>query len=160
MLRTQVPLRRFVRPALACALASIACIAAAQQQPASQPSGTMANFTGGVSSLPATDIRAVRFQYDAGARSYWHTHDGVQILSLERGRGRMQIQGQAIQELVPNQPVLLPAGTPHWHGAAPNEGLTQIAVNVGSLKWMAAVTDEEYLGSATAQQPRPSVPVN
>ena len=70
----------------------------------------------------------------------------VQVLVLERGRGRMQIQGQAIQELLPNQPVLLPAGVPHWHGAAPNEGLTQIAVNVGSLKWMAAVTDDEYLG--------------
>jgi quercetin dioxygenase-like cupin family protein len=132
---------------LVCLLASIAMIASAQQQPAVPTGGTMANFTGGVRSLDAADVRAVRFQYDAGARSYWHTHDGAQVLVLERGRGRMQIQGQAIEELLPNQPVLLPAGIPHWHGAAPNEGLTQIAVNVGSLKWMAAVTDDEYLGS-------------
>ena len=139
--------RRYDRLVLACLLASTAWIAAsAQQTAAPQTPGTMANFTGGVRSLDAADVRAVRFQYEAGARSYWHTHDGVQILALERGRGRMQIQGQPIQELVPNQPVLLPAGVAHWHGAAPNEGLTQIAVNVGGLKWMGAVSDDEYLG--------------
>ena len=137
--------RRYDRLVLVCLLASIAMIASAQQ-PAAPAGGTMANFTGGVRSLDAADVRAVRFQYDAGARSYWHAHDGVQVLVLERGRGRMQIQGQAVQELLPNQPVLLPAGVPHWHGAAPNEGLTQIAVNVGGLKWMAAVTEDEYFG--------------
>ena len=119
--------------------------AASAQQPAA-PGGTMANFTGGVRSVESPDVRASRFQYDAGARSYWHAHEGIQLLLPERGRGRVQIQGQTMQEMLVNQPVFLPAGVPHWHGAAPTEGLTQIAVNVGGVKWMGPVSDQEYLG--------------
>jgi quercetin dioxygenase-like cupin family protein len=115
------------------------------QQPA-RPAAVQANFTGTVRSLDAADVRAVRFEYDAGARSYWHVHDGSQILLLEKGRGRMQLQGQRMQDLLVGQPVVLPGGVPHWHGAAPDQGLTQIAVNVGGVKWMSAVTDQEYQG--------------
>ena len=49
----------------------------------------MPNFTGGVKSLDAKDLRTVRFQYEPGARSYWHVHDGIQVLMIEKGRGRM-----------------------------------------------------------------------
>jgi quercetin dioxygenase-like cupin family protein len=41
--------------------------------------------------------------------------------------------------------VYFPAGVPHWHGAAPDQGLTQLALNVGGVKWMNPVTDQEYL---------------
>jgi quercetin dioxygenase-like cupin family protein len=124
-------------------LASAQQPAPPQRQP---PTPVTANFTGSVRSLDASDVRSSRFQYDAGARSYWHAHEGVQVLLLEQGRGRMQIQGQKMQEMVPGQPVVFPAGIPHWHGAAPDQGLTQIAVNVGTAKFSGPVSDEEYLG--------------
>ena len=122
-------------------------VAAPQQKPAAPAAagGVQANFTGAVRSVDASNVRAVRFQYDAGARSYWHSHEGSQVLLLEQGRGRMQIQGQRVQELVVGQPVVLPGGVAHWHGAAPDQGLTQIAVNVGGVKWGNAVSDQEYL---------------
>lgn len=122
---------------------SLCIIASAQQQ------GTpvQSNFTGSVRSLDASNLRAVRFQYDAGARSYWHVHDGAQILLLEQGRGRMQVQGQPAQELVAGQPMVLPGGVAHWHGAAPDQGLTQISVSVGGVKWMQAVMEQEYLAA-------------
>jgi quercetin dioxygenase-like cupin family protein len=107
-------------------------------------SGQQANFTGAVKNVDAADIRTVRFQYDAGARSYWHTHEGSQILILEKGRGRVQEQGKPVREMLPNQPVFLLGGVAHWHGAAPDEGLTQIAVNLGGVKWGPPVTDQEY----------------
>ena len=110
-------------------------------------SGQQANFTGAVKNVDAADIRTVRFQYEAGARSYWHTHEGSQILILEKGRGRVQEQGKPLREMLPNQPVFLAAGVAHWHGAAPDEGLTQIAVNIGGVKWGQAVTDQEYKAS-------------
>src|SRR5262245_726326 len=129
-------------------LVSAGWIASAQQSPQTPrpPTPVTANFTGSVRSLDAADVRSVRFQYDAGARSYWHAHEGAQVLLLERGRGRMQIQGQKIQEMRPGQPVFFPAGVPHWHGAAPDEGLTQIAVNVGGARFTGPVSDDEYLG--------------
>lgn len=140
---------RHARLVVALVVASAGWMAAAQQQPAQAPrppTPVTANFTGAVSSLDASDVRAVRFQYEAGARSYWHTHEGSQVLLLERGRGRMQIQGQKMQEMIPGQPVYFPAKVPHWHGAAQDQGLTQIAVNVGGATFMGPVSDEEYQG--------------
>jgi quercetin dioxygenase-like cupin family protein len=104
----------------------------------------MANFTGGVKSLEAADLRTVRFQYEPGARSYWHVHDGIQILMIEKGRGRFQQQGKPVREMLPGQPVFLEPGVPHWHGAAPDEGLTWISTSIGGVKWMQEVADKEY----------------
>lgn len=134
---------------LAIGLASLAWVVSAQQPPAgraTQPPGAMANFTGGVRSLESTDVRASRFQYDAGARSYWHSHSGVQLLLPEQGKGRVQIRGQKMQDMIVGQPVALPAGVLHWHGAAPDQGMTQIAVNVGGVTWGDPVSDDEYFG--------------
>jgi quercetin dioxygenase-like cupin family protein len=134
---------------LALFLVSLCWVASAQQrsaEPRRAPAIVTANFTGTVRSLDASDVRSVRFQYEPGARSYWHSHEGAQVLLLEEGRGRAQVQGQPLQELVPGRPVFLPAGVPHWHGAAPNQGLTQIAVNVGGATFTRPVTDDEYAG--------------
>jgi quercetin dioxygenase-like cupin family protein len=115
-----------------------------------QPPGQMPNFTGSVGSLDASDVRGVRFKYEAGARSYWHVHDGPLVLMIEQGRGRYQIKGQPVREFGPNEPIVLPANQPHWHGAAPKEGLTWLALAVGrGVKWMEPVTDDEYLGKST-----------
>jgi 4-carboxymuconolactone decarboxylase len=112
-----------------------------------QAPGQMANFTGSVSSLDAADVRGVRFKYDAGARSYWHTHDGPLVLLIEQGRGRYQIKGQPIREFGPNEPIALPPNVPHWHGASSKEGLTWVAMSVGrKVTWGEPVTDDEYLG--------------
>jgi quercetin dioxygenase-like cupin family protein len=116
----------------------------AAQQPATPgPS----NFTGKVTSLDASDLRGIRFRYEAGARSHWHVHDGALVVLVEQGRGRIQLQGKPIQEIVPGQAVLMPAGVPHWHGAAPDQDLTWVALNIGrDTKWMGPVSDQEYLG--------------
>ena len=112
-------------------------------------SAQMANFTGAVKSLDAADLRTVRFQYEAGARSYWHVHDGIQVLLIEKGLGRFQLQGKPVQGMLPGQPVFLPPGVPHWHGAAPDEGLTWISTSIGGVKWMQAVTEQEYKAAVT-----------
>jgi quercetin dioxygenase-like cupin family protein len=112
-----------------------------------RPAGQMPNFTGGVASLDASDVRGVRFKYEPGARSYWHVHDGPLVLLIEQGRGRFQIQGHPIRDFGPGEPIVLPANIPHWHGAAPTEGLTWIATAVGrKVTWMEPVTEDEYLG--------------
>ena len=116
--------------------------AAGAKQPAQMP-----NFTGAVTSVDAADVRGVRLRYEPGARSYWHVHDGSLVLLIEQGRGRVQIKGQPIRDFGPGEPVYLPANVPHWHGAAPKEGLTWVALSVGSkVTWMNPVSDEEYLG--------------
>jgi quercetin dioxygenase-like cupin family protein len=140
-------LARHPRVLLVLLLACTGWVAAAQQPAATRPpTPVTANFTGAVSSLDSQDVRSVRFQYAAGARSYWHTHQGVQVLLLEQGHGRAQIQGEKIQELVPGRPAVFPAGVPHWHGAAPDQGLVQLAMNVGGATFAGPVSDDEYMG--------------
>ena len=138
---------RSPRAGVALLLMSLGWVASAQQTaPPRAPTPVTTNFTGSVANLDASDVRSVRFQYAAGARSYWHSHSGIQVLTLEEGRGRAQVQSQKMQELLPGRPVLLPAGVPHWHGAAPDQGLVQIATNVDGATWMGPVSDDEYMG--------------
>ena len=120
----------------------------AQDRPAAQ-AGKMPNFTGSVTPVDAADVRGARLKYEAGARSYWHVHDGALVLMIEQGRGRYQLRGQPIREFGPNEPVVLPANVPHWHGAAPKEGLTWVVLSIGKgVKWMEPVSDAEYLGKS------------
>jgi quercetin dioxygenase-like cupin family protein len=122
---------------------------ASGQTPAAAPQapGATPNFTGGVKSVDASDVRGVRFTYEPGARSFWHAHDGPLVLLIEKGRGRMQLQGEKIRDILPGLPVVLPAGVAHWHGAAPDQGLTWVALSVGrNVKWMGPVSEDEYLG--------------
>ena len=122
-------------------------VASGQAPGGAQQSGTRPNFTGGVKSVDASDVRSVRFTYEPGARSYWHTHDGPLVLLIEQGRGRMQLQGEKARDIFPGLPVVLPAGVAHWHGAAADQGLTWVALSVGrNVKFMGPVSDEEYLG--------------
>jgi quercetin dioxygenase-like cupin family protein len=99
--------------------------------------------------MDASDLLASRLKYEAGARSFWHAHDGDLVLLVEQGRGRAQVKGQKILEFGPGEPVYLPANVPHWHGASPGEGLTWIALSVGrNATVIGPVTEEEYLGKA------------
>ena len=122
---------------------------AAQDRPAAsaQAPGKMPNFTGSVTTVDAADVRGARLRYDAGARSYWHVHDGALVLLIEQGRGRYQIKGQPIREFGPGEAIVLPANIPHWHGASAKEGLTWVVLSVGrNVKWMEPVGEDEYLG--------------
>ena len=147
MMRERQAFRRHGLVAVAVVLAAPLWVQVDRSAVHAQASAQMPNFTGTVASLDAADVRGVRFQYDAGARSYWHVHEGALVLLVEQGRGRAQVKGQKIQEFGPGEPVLLPANVPHWHGAAPKEGLTWVALTVGrKVTWMDPVSDNEYLG--------------
>jgi quercetin dioxygenase-like cupin family protein len=110
----------------------------------------MPNFTGNVASVDATDLLSTRFKYEAGARSFWHSHEGPLILFIEQGRGRFQVKGEKMREFGPGEAIYLPGNVLHWHGASPTEGLTWVAVAVGRkvTAVVGPVTEEEYLGKA------------
>ncbi len=105
------------------------------------------NFVGGSPSRPdSSDIRALRLRFEPGSRSNWHSHSNWQILMAEEGRGRTQIRGEEMVELVPGRPVHAGAGVVHWHGAAPDEHMVQLTFISGDATWEEPVSDEDYLG--------------
>jgi len=86
--------------------------------------------------------------FEPGARNNWHTHPGGQILIATKGTGYYQEKGKPIQLFKPGETVKILPGVKHWHGAAPADEFTHIAINPntenGIVEWMERVTDEEY----------------
>ena len=87
-----------------------------------------------------------------GCRNNWHIHHaksgGGQILVCVAGRGYYQEEGKEAVEMKPGDCINIPAEVKHWHGAAPDEWFSHLAIEVpgenGSNEWLELVSDEEY----------------
>ena len=113
-----------------------AAVVAAQQAP---------QFTGRSETMDGKDLSVARRHFDAGARTYWHSHDKGQLLLVEEGRMRTQKKGGPVRDLGVGESEYAGPNVVHWHGATPDQALTQINVGFGGgAKWLDAVTDAEY----------------
>jgi 4-carboxymuconolactone decarboxylase len=102
-------------------------------------------FTGKSETMDGKDLSVARRHFDAGARTYWHSHDNGQLLLVEKGRMRTQKRGQGVRELGAGESDYTAPNVQHWHGATANEDLVQINVGFsGGTKWLEPVTDADY----------------
>jgi quercetin dioxygenase-like cupin family protein len=83
------------------------------------------------------------------ARTAWHSHPAGQMLIVTAGKGWVQREGQARQEITSGAVVWIPAGIKHWHGATNSNGMSHVAITYiqdgKNADWMELVTDEQYL---------------
>lgn len=141
-------------------------LARAQNKPGTSPEQTVIfpkgqrvppnNFTGTawvhqlIEADSAFNIPVGNVTFEPGARTHWHTHAGGQALLATAGVGYYQEKGKPIRILRKGDTVKCPPDTPHWHGASPEAGFTQIAITPNTAKgrvtWLQPVTDEEYRG--------------
>jgi quercetin dioxygenase-like cupin family protein len=133
------------RLALALAAAVIVVGLVVGQQ---SPTAAQNNFVGGAPSRPdSEDIRALRLRFEPGSRSNWHSHSNWQIIAAEEGRGRTQVRGEPLQEMLPGEPAVFAGpGVVHWHGAAPDEYVVQLTFISGQATWHEPVSEDDYLG--------------
>jgi quercetin dioxygenase-like cupin family protein len=104
-------------------------------------------FTGKSVAMEGKDLSAARRSFEAGARTFWHSHDNGQLLLVEDGRMRAQKKGGPIKELGKGESDYTGPKVVHWHGAAAGQPLVQINVGFGgATKWLQEVTDAEYNG--------------
>ncbi len=139
-------LRTWGRLVLALAASAIVVgLVVGQQFPTA---AAQTNFVGGPPSrLDVEDIRTIRLRFEPGSRSNWHSHSNWQIIAAEEGRGRTQVRGEALQEMLPGEPpVFAGPGVVHWHGAAPDEHVVQLTFVSGQANWHGPVSDDDYLG--------------
>ena len=111
-------------------------------------------FTGTVRQDPINEppaparMRAVSVSFEPGARTHWHTHPLGQTLFVLVGKGRVQLEGEPVQEIGPGDTVWIPPGEKHWHGAAPDQAMTHIAIHEAldgkHIDWLEPVTDADY----------------
>src|SRR5205085_5064130 len=113
--------------------------------------GAPNNFTGTayfqpVATKEAGKLAASRVTFAKGARTFWHTHSGEQVLYFLKGRGRVQERGSRAVDAVEGDVAHIPAGTEHWHGAHPEEehAMQHLAITFGEPTWLEPVSEEEY----------------
>ncbi len=121
---------------------------AAQPAPSQPSQPNLENFTGKVIGHSTSEIRMNRYSFEPGARTNWHSHEGGQVILIEKGRARVQEVGGAMREIGPRESFVTAPGVKHWHGALPSETLTQVSLSFGVTNWMEKVTDTQYTGSA------------
>lgn len=84
------------------------------------------------------------------ARTAWHSHPAGQKLIITAGRGWVQREGEARQQIATGDVVWIPAGIKHWHGATDTNAMSHIAVTYirdgKNADWMELVSDEQYAG--------------
>lgn len=94
------------------------------------------------------NTQAYNVEFEAGARTFWHSHPGGQILLVTEGVGYYQEEGKPARRLTKGDVVEIPINVKHWHGAAPDSHFTHIGmstkVDEGPAEWLGEVTDEEY----------------
>ena len=100
---------------------------------------------------PPSRIRVSVVRFAPGARNAWHAHAVGQTLHVTEGVGRTQARGGKVIEIRAGDTVHTPPGEWHWHGAAPDDFMTHIAMweapDVGAeSEWGEPVSDAEYAG--------------
>lgn len=77
-------------------------------------------------------VRLYRVTFGAGARTFWHSHDGVQVLFGLSGICIVVDRAGNQQQLHPGDVVIIEPGEEHWHGAAPATDGEHLAINAGT----------------------------
>ncbi len=96
-------------------------------------------------------MRATNVTFSPGARTAWHQHPVGQTLWVVAGVGRVQLDGEPVQELRPGDTAMIPPNARHWHGAAPDRIFTHLAMSEvgddgGGTEWFEHVDDAVHGG--------------
>ena len=90
--------------------------------------------------------------FEPGARTAWHSHPVGQTLFCLSGAGRVQREGEQVQEFRAGDTVIIPPNVRHWHGAAPDKLFSHMAMSEQTDKgegtaWFEHVSDDDYNAS-------------
>ncbi len=116
-----------------------------------------ATFTGAVHmdpvmSKPGMMINTVVFT--PGARTYWHSHPGGQLLIVTAGRGVVATREGEAREVGSGDLVWSEPDEQHWHGAVPDSLLVHTAVSHGATQWYDEVAEADYAAAGPGNQSR------
>ena len=125
--------------------------------PIGAPNDGFAQYFSGRSFLApisTSQVGIFNVTFEPGCRNNWHIHHaksgGGQILVCVAGRGYYQEEGKEAVEMKPGDCINIPAEVKHWHGAAPDEWFSHLAIEVPGVdcsnEWCEAVSEKEYAG--------------
>ena len=106
-----------------------------------------------VSGDPPSRVRVSVVRFAPGARNAWHAHAVGQTLHVTEGIGLVQASGEQPLLIRAGDTVYTPPGEWHWHGAAPDQFMTHLAIweapeSGEESQWGKHVSDDEYEAEA------------
>jgi quercetin dioxygenase-like cupin family protein len=106
-----------------------------------------ATFTGTVHMDPVLDTGKVVINtviFTPGARTYWHSHPGGQLLIVTAGQGIVASRSGEVHVVGIGDVIWTEPGEEHWHGAGGDTLMTHTAVSHGATQWGAEVAEADY----------------
>jgi quercetin dioxygenase-like cupin family protein len=85
---------------------------------------------------PPHSTAVILVRFEPGARTYWHSHAGGQLLTVVEGQGWAQSRGSGPVRIGVGDSVSTPAGEVHWHGADVSSAMAHIATGIGETTWL------------------------
>ena len=80
-------------------------------------------------------IAALQVNFDAGARTVYHTHSHPQILVVTKGTGKVATETEEIT-VTPGTVIYFPPDENHWHGATDDSAFSHISITTpGQTTW-------------------------
>jgi quercetin dioxygenase-like cupin family protein len=70
-------------------------------------------------------------------RTYWHTHEQGQVLTVTAGKGWICREGEAPQPIRQGDIVFIGPNERHWH-------MVHIATSIGKATWQEEVAEADY----------------
>lgn len=108
--------------------------------------GPETRFTGSVSLKRMIEeaapggVRLYFVRFEPGGRTFWHYHDGQQLLVVTEGSCQVQKRGGPVVELGVGDVARFEAGEEHWHGAAGEAPMEHSAITAGTkTHWLQEV---------------------
>lgn len=91
------------------------------------------------------DFNVVVAEFSPGAKLNWHLHPAGQQLVVVDGVGYYQERNQPLQVVKKGDVVKCTPGAEHWHAAAPDSGVTYLAITGNKpTQWLEPVSDQVY----------------
>lgn len=82
--------------------------------------------------------------FTPGARTFWHTHEKGQILTVTMGSGLICSKGEKPRKLQVGDVVHTTAGETRWHGGTNSTVMAHMAISLGKTSWHDEVQQSEY----------------
>jgi quercetin dioxygenase-like cupin family protein len=87
-----------------------------------------------------------RVTFSPGSRTFWHRHEGGQILIGRAGQGLVVTRLGEISPIGAGVIVHACPDEEHWHGACPDAFMTHLACQLsGRTVWLEEVSQQDYL---------------
>jgi quercetin dioxygenase-like cupin family protein len=101
--------------------------------------------------LDTDNVAMSNVYFAPGARTFWHVHDGGQLLTVTSGEGLVVSRDGTVARVRAGDMVWTRPGEEHWHGAASDTFFVHTSMTIDSTTWLEEVERDDYERASAAK---------